>query len=71
MKKAIRYITNALLVIGVILAFLAVSTSDYYVIELGQNEPQYVWTLAIVGVVLMIPGFVRMIFSDPKEWEYD
>lgn len=64
MKRILRYITNTLLVIGVILAFLAVSTSDYYVIELGQKEPQYVWTLAIVGVVLMIPGAVRMMIGD-------
>ena len=64
MKRILRYITNALLVIGVILAFLAVSTSDYYVIELGQKEPQYVWSLAVVGVVLMIPGVVRMMVGD-------
>lgn len=64
MKRILRYITNALLAIGVVLAFLAVSTSDYYVIELGQKEPQYVWTVAIVGVVLMIPAVVRMFLDD-------
>lgn len=64
MKRILRHITNALAAIGIILAFLAVSTSDYYVIELGQKEPQYVWTVAIVGVVLMIPAVVRMFLDD-------
>lgn len=68
MKKTIRYITNVLGAIGFVLAFLAISTSDYYVIELGQPEPQYVMRLLFVGVAMMLPTVFRFLGIAIKEW---
>ena len=54
-----KIVRNTMAVIGGIWGFLAVGTSDYYVIELGQAEPQSVNILLIVGTALMLPSIVH------------
>lgn len=68
MKKYLKIATNALCAIGFVLAFLAISTSDYYVIELGQPEPQYVMRLLFVGIAMMLPTVLRFLGVAIKEW---
>lgn len=56
-------------VIGFILVFGAVGTSDYYLLELGQPEPEGIWKTATLGVMLMLPLVVSMIYKAIKEGE--
>lgn len=58
-----RVVKNIMGVIGFILIFSGISTSDYYVIELGQPEPSYVWTTIIIGVLLVLPTAVHFIIK--------
>ena len=44
---------------GCFLIYAAVSTSDYYIFELCQPEPDYIWKLINIGVVLTIPAIVH------------
>jgi hypothetical protein len=46
---------------GVFLVFAAVSTSDYYIFELGQAEPDYIWKVVNIGIVLIAPSLVHAI----------
>lgn len=71
MKKALRITANVLLVIGLILVFFAVGTSDAYVIELGQKEPQYVWKVMWTGIGLMVPAVIKMLLDGRNEWYID
>ena len=44
---------------GVFLIYAGVSTGDYYLMELGQSEPDYIWKLVNIGVALTIPALVH------------
>ena len=44
---------------GCFLIYAAVSTGDYYVFELGQAEPDYIWKVVNIGVALVIPALVH------------
>ena len=55
--------------IGFILVFGAVGSSDYYLLELGQPEPEGIWKTATFGVILMLPLVVSMICKAIKEGE--
>lgn len=46
---------------GCFLIYAAVSTGDYYVFELGQSEPDYLWTVTKIGIVLIVPSLVHAI----------
>lgn len=46
--------------IGLMLLFMAASTSDLSVIELGQKEPESVGTLLVWVVILMIPTAIYL-----------
>lgn len=67
MKSAWRIIRNLLAVAGGILAFGAVGTSDYYLIEMGEAEPAYVWTYIFIGAVMMCPAIFDMFYAMYKE----
>ena len=43
--------------------FLSVSTSDYYVLELGCTEPAYVGTYMLVGVLMFAPALIHSIYE--------
>ena len=62
-----KVVRNALAVLGFLCIFLAVSTSDYYVIELGQADPSYIWYWFIAGCVLMLPAVGHLVYTDLKE----
>lgn len=62
MKRFVRYFRNITTLCGSICLFLGAFTSDFHVIELGQNEPESVDTFLIWGVVLLIPMFLHDFF---------
>lgn len=70
MKRVKNYLPAILgwmAAIGFICLFLGTSTSDYYVMELRQTEPEYVWQLITVGVVLMVPAAINAFFNFTNE----
>ena len=56
-----RCIRNVAAIIGVILMYCAVSTSDYYVMELHTTEPKFVYITGIIGVILMVPAVIHLV----------
>lgn len=68
MKKLRSIVPNILLAIGAILIYGGVSSSDYYVIELGQPEPAHVWPMIWIGIGCALPKFIHLIL---KECKYD
>jgi hypothetical protein len=65
--KIFNYIRIGLAVIGFIMAFSAISTSDYYTMVIMGKEPAYIWWIAAVGFAMMLPQFAHSIISDIKE----
>lgn len=47
--------------LGLVTLFLAVSTSDYYVMELGEEEPAHMFWMLAIGAVLLVPAVVHLI----------
>ena len=53
--------------IGVVCLVLASSTSDFYLLEVGTNEPEIVSRLIIAGAIMIIPSFVYITLELLKE----
>lgn len=62
MKSAWKIIRSLFAIAGAIMILVSASTSDYYVIELGQSEPVYVWWCMIIGAVMFAPMFIYVLF---------
>ena len=62
-----KIIRNLLAIAGAIMIFSAISTSDYYVVELGQAEPTSVWKNLIIGVMMMLPVVLSAVCELYKE----
>lgn len=62
-----KIVRTIMAIVGGFLVYGGVSTSDYYVIELGQAEPPSVWTTIFIGLILMIPTLVHGIREELKE----
>lgn len=67
MKNIGGWITGVMAAVGGLMAFGAVGTSDYYVIELGQEEPEGLWVRMVIGFALMVPFIARAIYKEWKE----
>lgn len=52
--------------IGVCLMFGAISTSDYYLVELVQDFPDYIWKMMFAGSVLTLPALINAVFGGRK-----
>lgn len=63
-KQFARFVTNAMAVIGFLLAYIAAGTSDMYTHDLGARAPEYVTTLLVIGGLLMLPATARVLFSN-------
>lgn len=61
------WIRNTMAMVGAFLVYGGVSTSDYYVLELGQKEPISVWQTILVGLILMVPAVIHLIYKEIKE----
>lgn len=66
MNSLWKIVRTLMAIIGVILIFGAVGTSDYYVLELGQVEPSSVWTTIFIGVLMVSPIWVELIYKNKK-----
>lgn len=66
-----KIIRNLLAVVGAGCIVGAISTSDYYIIELGQMEPAYVKSQLIFGVLMVLPLLVHVIYDLYKEGKRD
>ena len=64
--KALRVIRSISGVCGFVLAYLAISTSDYYVLELGTTEPRSVTVAMAVGFAMLLPAAVSVIWEEIK-----
>lgn len=62
-----KIFTTIMAVVGFILIWGGFSTSDYYVIELRQAEPTYVWRTVAIGVLLILPSVIRVIISSWRD----
>lgn len=51
-------------VCGFVLLYLAVSTSDYYVLELHTTEPRSVIIAAVLGGIMLLPALVSLIWEE-------
>lgn len=66
MRSLWRIVRPLMAIVGGILVFCAVGTSDYYVLELGQTEPSSVWTSLWIGLLMMAPTCLHMIRENLK-----
>ena len=60
LSKAIHSVTT---IIACICFYLAASTSDYYVMSLGQTEPDSFYWFLLAGAVMLIPCVIYSIFN--------
>ena len=67
MNCLLKWVCNVMAIIGGIMDFGAVGTSDYYTLELGQKEPSYIWWVITIGFLLTIPLIVRMVIKRRME----
>ncbi len=69
MKEAWKIAKVLMAVLGFVLMYAAISTSDYYIIEMGQMEPPHVWAFIWLGLALMVPAVVSIVISAFKGWK--
>ena len=62
-----KFVRNTMAGIGTVLIYLGISTSDYYVMELGQTEPDHIWPCIYIGAMCMIPLLIHLINEYRKE----
>ena len=58
--KTLKAIRNIFGVCGFVMLYLAISTSDYYVIELNTTEPRIVTVLMAIGSAMFIPAAISL-----------
>lgn len=68
MKTALKIIRCLLAIIGALLVYGAIGTSDYYA-EIGQPEPLCVAKYIIIGGMMMLPMFLNALYNSYKENE--
>lgn len=66
-----KIIRNLSAIAGLILIFGSVSTSDYYVVELGRTAPSYCDRNLIIGIVLILPMIIHLLVEMYKEGRED
>ena len=62
-----KIIRSFLAIGGFALLFCAASTSDYYVIELGQMEPAGFSQNLVVGLLMILPQIIHLVYDMYKE----
>ena len=67
MNYSWKIVRTIMAVVGGLLVFGAVGTVDYYTLEMGQHEPSSAWTTIIVGLLLMLPTLIHLIYQTIKE----
>ncbi len=59
-------VRNISCVLGFVMWYLAVSTSDYYVMEAHEPEPASVTVMLIAGAILLLPAAIHIISQELK-----
>lgn len=62
-----KIIRNLSAIAGLIMMMGAISTSDYYVVELEQMAPSYCSRNIIIGIALMLPMVIHLFYEMYKE----
>lgn len=70
MKRLLKKARILMAVIGFMLIYSGISTSDYYVMELGQAEPANVWKMIVIGFLLIVPSVIHLIQEEMKVKKY-
>ena len=60
MKPLWNVMRTTMAVIGCLLVYGGISTSDYYVIELGQAEPSGIRETIAIGLILILPSMIHV-----------
>lgn len=63
-----RIIRNLSALVGFLLLLCTVSTSDYYVVELGQPEPSWIMRNLVIGFLLILPLVFHVVAETYAEW---
>lgn len=66
-----KIVRTLMAVSGGILIYLAASTSDYHLYELGELEPYYIKYMIVWGFMLMIPAVIHGIRKATREVDED
>lgn len=64
--RTLKAIRNTFGCCGFVLLFLAISSSDYYVLELNTTEPRSVIIAGVLGFVMLLPALVSLIWEEIK-----
>jgi hypothetical protein len=48
---------------GIVMLCIAANSSDYYVLELGMNEPSGVRNCMIIGVLMLLPMLAHTLYD--------
>lgn len=56
-----KVVRTLMCIVGCVLIFGAVGTSDYYLLELNQAEPKSVWLTMITGFMLLMPTLISLV----------
>lgn len=70
MNSLWRIVRPLMAAIGGALIFGAVGRSDYYILELGQQEPKSVVPTIVIGILLMVPTVIHLINKELKGNDY-
>ena len=58
-------------IIGTLLMFSAISTSDFYSMEVIQETPTYVWYMLGIGFAMVIVPLMQAVWAEFKGDKYD
>lgn len=61
-----KFIMKILAVVGFCVATTAISTMDFYTMELMSDIPKYVYFMLFGGMSMMMPLFVYSIIDETK-----
>lgn len=66
-----KIIRNLSAIGGFGLLFCTVSTSDFYILELGQAEPSWIGRNLVIGIIMLLPMLVHVIVETYMEGRQD
>ena len=53
------------------LLLCTISTSDYYVLELGQAEPSWITQNIVIGLLMLLPMLIHIVYETYMEGRED
>ena len=71
MNSLWKIVRTVMAIVGGLLVFGGIGTSDYYLLELEQPEPTSVMPTIIIGVLMILPLFIHLFCENRKEKSND